>query len=216
MTSYYDIFNHATHTVDAPQISPLQLLYRHKFVDGCYLIGDPNGTIPGARTVLGNSPEPQRINDPKSLYQSPLGAIGPVFTQSCNRRRSSVEIWRSATRAKRCSQTGRGRLANRIFGDRVLSEDRPDQIFTCLVLPVGISFGHETVIRRIELFPCCCLCFQTTFCQYDKRPVHREMLFFRHAPDSSRQLSWNCDALTYRRTLFMSGLGTGFHVLRIR
>jgi hypothetical protein len=57
-----------------------------------YSIGDPKGSMPCANTVFGNSPEPQIVNDPKSLYQSPSGAHGPVFTQSCNRRRSCWEI----------------------------------------------------------------------------------------------------------------------------
>ena len=34
-------------------------------------------------TVFGNSPEPQIINEPKSLYQSPSGAHGAAFTHSC-------------------------------------------------------------------------------------------------------------------------------------
>src|ERR1035437_1551613 len=57
-----------------------------------YSIGDPKGSMPCANTVFGNSPEPQIVNDPKSLYQPPSGAHGPVFTQSCNRRRSCCEI----------------------------------------------------------------------------------------------------------------------------
>ena len=57
-----------------------------------YSIGEPKGSMPCANTVFGNSPEPQIVNDPKSLYQSPSGAQGPVFTQSCNRRRSCWEI----------------------------------------------------------------------------------------------------------------------------
>ena len=57
-----------------------------------YLISVPKGIIPFPRTVLGSSPEPQIIKDPKSLYQSPSGAQGPALTQSCNRWRSPIEI----------------------------------------------------------------------------------------------------------------------------
>jgi hypothetical protein len=49
--------------------------------------------MPPVGTVFGNSPEPQMMNEPKSLHQSPAGANGLAFTQSCNRRRS----WRDLT-----------------------------------------------------------------------------------------------------------------------
>src|ERR1017187_7573916 len=57
-----------------------------------YSMRVPNGAMPPVNTVFGNSPEPQIMNEPKSLYQSPAGAQGPAFTQSCNRRRSWREI----------------------------------------------------------------------------------------------------------------------------
>lgn len=39
-----------------------------------YSMGSPKGFMPFSRTVLGNWPVPQRMNEPKSLYQSPSGA----------------------------------------------------------------------------------------------------------------------------------------------
>ena len=68
------------------------------------------------------------------LYQSPSGACGSVSTQFFNYYNSENEIARSATRSKMCCQTGPGRLANRIFGNRVLPEDRADQILPRLAL----------------------------------------------------------------------------------
>ena len=53
-----------------------------------YSIRLPNGAMPLVSTVFGNSPVPQIMNEPKSLYQSPSGAHGAAFTHSCNRRRS--------------------------------------------------------------------------------------------------------------------------------
>jgi len=41
----------------------------------------PNGCIPLASTVFRYSPEPQRMNEPKSSYQSPSGANGSAATQ---------------------------------------------------------------------------------------------------------------------------------------
>ena len=111
-----------------------------------YSIRVPKGVMPFASTVFGNSPEPQIMNDPKSLYQSPSGAHGPAFTQFCKRRRSWREIWRSSTRARMCSQTGRGRLENRIFGKGVLPEDRPDQVFPGFAFAIRIGLRHEPAI----------------------------------------------------------------------
>ena len=34
------------------------------------------------RTVRGYAPDPQSLNEPKALYQSPSGAFGPDLTQS--------------------------------------------------------------------------------------------------------------------------------------
>ena len=54
-----------------------------------------------------------------------------------------------------CSQTGRGRLENRIFGNRVLPEDCPNQVFTRLAFAFGIGLRHKPAIGRVEIFPCC-------------------------------------------------------------
>ena len=118
-----------------------------------YSIGVPRGAMPLASTVFGNSPEPQRMNEWKSLYQSPLGDEGSVLTQSCNLPRSSRGICRSATRARICSQIGRGRLENRIFGNSVLPEDCSDQILPSLAFTLRIGFGHEPPIRLAETVP---------------------------------------------------------------
>ena len=130
-----------------------------------YSIRAPNGAMPSVSTVFGNSPEPQIMKEPKSLYQSPSGAHGPPFTQSCNRRRSWREILRSSTRARMCSQTGRGRSENRIFGNGILPEDCPDQILPCFPLALGIGLGHEPAISRIEIVPCRRFSIHPALCQ---------------------------------------------------
>ena len=53
-----------------------------------------------------------------------------------------------------CSQTGRGRLENRIFGNGILPEDCLDQIFPGFAFAAGIGLGHEASIRRIEMIAC--------------------------------------------------------------
>ena len=42
----------------------------------------PNGFIPFSKTVFGNLPVPHKMKEPKSLYQSPSGATGPVRTHA--------------------------------------------------------------------------------------------------------------------------------------
>src|ERR1035438_7561820 len=49
---------------------------------GAYPISFPKAFMSFVRTVQGCSPDPQSLNEPKSLYQSPSGAYGPDLTQS--------------------------------------------------------------------------------------------------------------------------------------
>ncbi len=66
-----------------------------------YGMGSPKGFMSFSSTVFGNSPDPQRMKDPKSLYQSPSGATGFVRVHACNAIRSDSEIRRSSTRSSR-------------------------------------------------------------------------------------------------------------------
>src|SRR5229473_2474262 len=63
----------------------------------------PLAACPFKRNVLGNSPSPQILNDPKSLYHRPSGASGSDSRQALSLYKSSAVIWRSANRSKRCS-----------------------------------------------------------------------------------------------------------------
>src|ERR1035438_2350830 len=47
-----------------------------------YPISFPKAFMSFVRTARGCSPDPQSLNEPKSLYQSPSGAYGPDLTQS--------------------------------------------------------------------------------------------------------------------------------------
>jgi hypothetical protein len=49
-----------------------------------------------------------------------------------------------------CSQTGRGRLENRILGDGIFPEDGPDQILPGFSFAPAIVLRHEPAISRIE------------------------------------------------------------------
>src|ERR1039458_2172405 len=171
-----------------------------------YSIRVPNGAMPAVNTVFGNSPSPQIMNEPKSLYQSPAGAHGPAFTQSCKRRRSWTEICRSSTRARMCSQTGRGRLENRIFGNGVLPEDSPDQVLPCFALAFGIGFGHEPSIARIKTGARASLSLQSALREHNQRPTHRKMLLPGHTPYLNCQLCRNGDALADGRRRWSSSL----------
>jgi len=160
-----------------------------------YSIRVPNGAMPLVSTVFGSSPEPQMMNDPKSLYHSPAGAHGPAFTQSCNRRRSCSEIWRSSTRARMCSQTGWGRLENRIFGNGVFPEDGADQIFPGFALASAIGLDHESAIRCVEILACRCFSFHSALCEHDQGSALGQVLLPGHALDLNRQFRRNGDAL---------------------
>ncbi len=171
--------------------------------------------MPRANTVFGDSPEPQMVNDPKSLYQSPSGADGPAFTQSCNRQRSCREIRRSATRARMCCQTGRGRLENRIFGNGVLPEDCPDQLSPCFNFAPGIALRHELPICRIEAPARRRFSVHPALCEHDQRPAHGEMLLSGYSLDLNRQVRGNRDALADGRRRSRARLWPVSHTLII-
>lgn len=163
-----------------------------------YSVGVPNGCRPLARTVFGISPEPQRMNDPKSFYQSPAGPCGAVFTQSCRRRRSARETCRSATRSSRCSQTGRGRSANRIFGNCVSSEDGPDQILARVVLSGRVGFRDKSLVSDFQAFASSRFGLDAFLGERDQRPADRKMSLFRDAPNLRCEWAGDGDALPHR------------------
>src|ERR1022692_2461170 len=93
------------------------------------------------------------------------------------RGRLENRIFRSSTRARMCSQTGRGRLENRIFGNCVFPENGPDQILTRLAFALGIGLSHETAISRIEILPRCSFSLHSALRERNQCPAHRQMLF---------------------------------------
>ena len=169
--------------------------------------------MPLARTVFGISPDPHRINEPKSLYQSPSGAVGPILTQSCRWRRSPNEISRSATRASRCSQTGRGRSENRIFGNCGSPEDGTDQVLASLVLLFRNVRRHESLIRAVQTLAGRGFRLDAFFRERHQRPAHCQMFLFRYAPDFKRQGCGYCYALPDRRCRSAASLDSVTHIL---
>ena len=101
----------------------------------------PKGDEPvdSARQRIGSRlAEPlTRSKDPKSMYQPPSGAIDSDRTHFCNRPRSASEICRSWARSNRCCHRPRGRSEKRVLDNRVLPEDRADQILAGLLLAGG-------------------------------------------------------------------------------
>ncbi len=65
------------------------------------------------------------------------------------------------THSTMCVHNGRGRLANRIFGNRGSPEDGPNQIFANFDLPRRISLPHELLVSRGQSRPRSRLCFDT-------------------------------------------------------
>ena len=93
---------------------------------GGYSVFWPNGFMLFVRTVLGYSPEPPSLNEPKSLYQSPSGA----------HRRSRIP---------------RGRSEKCIFSNSVLPEDGAHQVLAGFLFPGGILRFHEPMIGGFQL-----------------------------------------------------------------
>jgi hypothetical protein len=161
--------------------------------------------MPLSRTVFGSFPFPHRKNEPKSLYQSPSGAVGPVRTHACNARRSFMEICRSSTRCSKWCQTPRGRSENCIFGKGILPEYGADQIPPSLVLPLGFYFPNEITISGLELL--CSLGFGTdaAFSQNHESAAKRKVPLLCNPSDVCRQSRRHSDALANGS----NGLGFG-------
>jgi hypothetical protein len=103
--------------------------------------------------------------------------------------------FRSATRSSRCSQTGRGRSANRLFGNRVSSEDGPDQVLTRAVLSVRISLPDKSFVCVVQTLARCRIGRETFLREHDQRPADRQMSLFRDAPNLSCEWPGDRDAL---------------------
>jgi hypothetical protein len=118
-----------------------------------------------------------------------------------------------------CSQTGRGRLENRIFGNSIRPEDCPDQILTRLAFAFGIGFGHEPAISRLEIVACGSFSLHAPLRQRNQRPAHREMLFPGNALDLDCQFRGNSNTLPHgrrrSRTRPRTSLGRPFHNLML-
>lgn len=168
--------------------------------------------MPFDNIVLGNSPEPQRRKDPKSLYQSPSGASGPVFAQSCKRTRSRSVICRSATRVRRCSQTGPGRLVNRIFGNGFCAENRADQISAGFIFTHRIGFRHKPAIGCAEILLGLCLGLNTALRELYERTARSKTPLLCDAPDFGCQGGRERHALTHGRGFRGTGLGFDAHL----
>lgn len=69
-----------------------------------------------ARTSLGTYPRRKILKDPKSLYQRPSGASGSLSRHCLSSYRSSVVIFRSRARSKRCSRSSVGKSDHWILG----------------------------------------------------------------------------------------------------
>jgi hypothetical protein len=95
-----------------------------------------------------------------------------------------------------CSQIGRGRLENRIFGNGVFPEDGPDQFLPRLALALGIGLSHETAISRIEILPRCGFSLHAALREHNQGPAHCKVLCSGHALDLNCQFRWDGDALT--------------------
>ena len=93
------------------------------------------------------------------------------------------KIWRSSTRARMCSQSGRGRLEKRIFGNSVLSEDCPDQVLSRFALAFRVGLAHETPVSRIDVRAR----LQSPLCKRHQRAADCQVLLPGHALNLNSQ-----------------------------
>jgi len=103
-------------------------------------------------------------------------------------------IARSATRFKICSQSGRGRLEKRIFGNCIPSEDCLDKFLAGLTFLFRIG-GHELLISRSQPGPSRRFRFHTPFRKRHESATHRYFPLLRYALYFQCQLRGNSDAL---------------------
>ena len=94
-----------------------------------------------------------------------------------------------------CSQTDRGRLEKRIFGNGVLPKDGPDQSLPRFVLALWIGLGYEPPIGRIEIGARGRFRLHSELSKHDQGPAQRKILPPGYAFDLNGQLRRNGDAL---------------------
>lgn len=170
-------------------------------------IRSPNGFMVFNKTVFGNSPLPHSLKEPESLCQSPSGANGCDLTQTSNSCRSRKGTWRSSTRSRMCCQTARGRLENRILGNRLVSEDGSNQVTSGLVLLRRISFFEKSLIGSFQALLFVLFGANAAFGKGDQRAANCQLAFFGHAAHCRRQGRGNRDALP-NRSRCLSGCGS--------
>ncbi len=102
-----------------------------------------------------------------------------------------------------CCQSGRGRLAKRIFGNRIPPEDRLNQFLAYLVLFDPVS-GHELLIDSGKSGPSRSLRFNSSFRQSHKSATHCDVALLCDASYLHRQLGWNSHTLTKGRVRSLS------------
>ena len=98
-----------------------------------------------------------------------------------------------------CSQTGRGRLEKRIFGNGVFPEDGSDQVLSRFAFALGIGLAHEPPIGRIGISARCGFRLGPALRKDDQGPALRKMLLPGHALDLNCQLRRNGDTLANGR-----------------
>jgi hypothetical protein len=114
-----------------------------------------------------------------------------------------------------CSQTDRGRLENRIFGNGIRPEDCPYQIFPRFAFAFGICLRHKPAISCLETIARRNFGLDSALRKHDQRPALREMPLPGQTLDFDRQLRRNGDALAYGGCRWSTRLRLAFHVLML-
>jgi len=91
----------------------------------------------------------------------------------------------------------RGRLEKRIFGNRILPEDRPNQIPAGFVFPGGFQFFHKPLVGGPKALFGIGFRSNAAFGEDNESPADSEVSFLGDAPDLSGERCRNGHTLTY-------------------
>jgi hypothetical protein len=112
---------------------------------------------------------------------------------------------------EQCCQMPRGRSEKRILGNRVLAEDRANQILSGFLLSAGLLLAQERFIRGFQCRLCIAFCSDAPLGKRNESTTDRDVTILRDAAQFRRERWRNRDALANRSLAGAGQLGSGCH-----
>ena len=82
-----------------------------------------------------------------------------------------------------------------MFGNGILPENCPNQIFACFALSFRIGLGYESAVCRIQILACGRFSLHPALREHHQRPTHTEMVLPGHALDHNYKFCRNGNTL---------------------